>query len=117
RALFQRSPLARMIVTVDAQGRCIYSDVNEAAAAYFEIPREQMIGRTAREMFDRALAEQFEQSCLSCLKTLKPVMHNALPRFPGGVRVQAFVLTPILDADHAVRFIEIVAKPDAADSM
>ena len=117
RDFFLKSPVGRMVVAVEPGDRCVYAEVNAAAASYFDIPREKMLGRTPAELFDSTVAEQVEQSLRSCIKTRKTATFNTLPRFPGGVRVQAFILNPILDAEGRVRFIDIIVRPDTADSL
>jgi len=117
RNFFLKSPIAKMVISVENDGRFVYAEVNHAAAAYFEMPRENMLGHTPSELFDRAVAEQIEQSFISCVKVKRPVTFNALPRFPGGVKVQAFILNPMTDADGRVRFIDIMARPDMVDSI
>jgi two-component system, cell cycle sensor histidine kinase PleC len=117
RNFFLKAPIARMVISVEPDGRYVYAEVNIAAAAYFDLPREKMLDKTPDELFERAVAEQLEQSFQSCAKTKRPVTFNALPRFPGGVRVQAFILNPIFDNDGKVRFIDIMARPDVVDSV
>jgi len=117
RDTFLQSPIGRMVVAVEPDGRFVYADVNAAAAGYFNIPRERMLGRTPKDLFESAVAEQVEQSLRSCIKTRKMTILNTLPRCPGGVRVQAFVLSPQVDASGRVRFIEVMERPDTADSV
>lgn len=117
RTLFLKAPMARMVVAVEPDGRCVYTDVNMAASEYFDIAREQMVGHTARDLFDSAAAEQFEQSFQACIKSRKTVTHNVLPKLQGGLRLQAFILNPIFDTDGSVRLIDVVARPDVADSV
>jgi len=106
-----------MVVSVEPDGRCIYIEVNAAAANYFDLSREQMLGRTPKELFESVVSEQVEKFFDACVKTKKMLTFNTLPRFPGGVRVQAFILSPILDAEGMVRFIDVMARPDEADGM
>jgi PAS domain S-box-containing protein len=115
--MFLKSPTGRLVVSVEADGRFVYAEVNPAAAAYFDMPAAKMVGQTPASLFERAVAEQIEQSFLSCLKTKKTVTFNALPRFPGGVKVQAFILNPIFDDAGHVKFIDIMARPDVVDSV
>jgi PAS domain S-box-containing protein len=118
RTLFLNAPVARMVIAVEPDGRFVYAEVNAAAAGYFDIPREKMLGHTPAELFEPAVAEQIEQSFASCVKTRRQVTFNALPRFPGGVRVQAFILNPIFDAGgDTLRYIDIMARPDVVDSV
>ena len=46
RELFLKSPVGRMVVSVEPNHNCAYVEVNAAAAAYFDMPRERMLGRT-----------------------------------------------------------------------
>ena len=117
RNFFLKSPIGRMIVSVEPDGRFVYVEVNAAAAAHFDISREKMLGRSPSELFERAVAEQIEQSFLSCMKTKRPVTFNALPRFQGGVRMQAFILNPVFDDNGRVQFIDVMARPDMVDSI
>ena len=115
--LFLRSPVGRMVVSVEPNGGCVYAEVNASAAGYFNIPREKMLGRTAVELFDSKVAEQMEHSFSACIKTKKMIAFNVLPRFPGGVRVETFILNPIFNDEGRVNFIDITIRPDMADSM
>src|SRR5687768_13552954 len=77
RNFFLKCPIGRMIVAVGADPRFAYVEVNAAAAAYFDIPREKMIGRTPSEIFERENADQIEQSFQSCVRLRRPVTFNA----------------------------------------
>ena len=116
RQFFLLSPVARLIVSVEGDGRFVYAEANAQAAQYFEMTRDDMIGRTPRDLFENAVAEQIEQSFLSCLKARRAVVFNAVPRVPGGVKMQAFILNPVLDADGRVRYIDVMARPEMLDS-
>ncbi len=117
REFFMKSPVGRMIVAVGADNKGAYVEVNAAAAAYFEMPRERMLGRTAAELFEGKVAEQMEHALRNCLKTRKTTTFNVLPRFPGGVKVQTFILNPLFDSAGVVSYIEVTIRPDMADSM
>ncbi len=117
RELFMKSPVGRMVVSVEPDNNCAYVEVSTAAAAFFDMPRERMLGKTPVELFEAKVAEQMEHSFRACIKTRKMTAFNVLPRFPGGVRVQTFILSPIFDADGRVHFIDVIIRPDIADSM
>ena len=117
RNIFLKAPIARLVISAEPDGRFVYAEVNIVAASYFDLPREKMIGKTPSELFERAVAEQIEQSFTSCVKTKRPVTFNAVPRVPGGIRVQAFILNPIFDAEGRVGFIDVMARPDVVDSV
>ncbi len=118
RELFLQSPIVRMAVAVEDGGRCVYAEVNNAAAAWFNLPRDRMLGRTPKELFEATVAEQVEQSFRSCIKTRKMITFNMLPRAAtGGVRMQTFILSPVFDPAGHVRFIDVMARPDTVDSL
>ncbi len=117
RNFFLKSPLARMVIAVGEGNRFTYAEVNAAAAAYFSVPAADMLGHTPSELFENAVAEQIEQSFLSCVKIKRPVTFNAAPRVTGGVKMQAFILNPMVDAEGRVRFIDVMARPDSVDSV
>ena len=71
RELFLKLPIGRMLVSVGPDDRYAYAEVNAAAAGYFDLPREKMLGRTPGELFESALAEQMERSFRSCIKAEK----------------------------------------------
>src|SRR5476651_878295 len=81
RNFFLRSPIERMIVSVEPDGRFVFTEVNAAAAAYFEIPREKMLGRAPGELFEAQVAEHIASAYAACARTKKSMIYNALPRF------------------------------------
>ncbi len=113
--VFEQFPMARLLVKVCDNGRYEFADLNKPAEAYFEYKRDQMIGMTARERFkDKQLTEQMEQAFIACHRAKKPVAVNTLPRFPGGVKVQSFVLNPVVQDDEVI-LIDVIARPEAED--
>ena len=114
--VFHQSPLARMVIEVIDRQTCVFADVNPVAAEYFSMPGKDMLGKSFRELFPDEMAEHFEQSCQTCIHTKRSVAINALPQFPGGLRVQSFMLSPILNKEGDLRFINVVARPDSADN-
>lgn len=116
RQFFLLSPVARMAMSVEPDGRFVFAEVNDAAAQYFELARAEMLGRTAREIFSSTVADQIEQSFLSCLKVRRAVTFNALPRTAAGIKMQAFIFNPVMDDEGRVRFIDVTARPDVLDS-
>jgi two-component system cell cycle sensor histidine kinase PleC len=117
RNFFLKSPTARMIVSVMPDGRFVYAEVNAAGAQYFDLKPEDMKGKSPKELFDGTIADQLEQHLTACLKTNRAVILNAMPRFPGGVKVQTFILNPVSDEEGQVRYIDIMARPEMADSV
>src|SRR5690606_13930248 len=94
RELFQQSPVVRLVAAVGDDGRCSFAEVNGAAAAWFGMPRDRMLGRAPKEVFDPSVAEQVDQALRACIRNRKMLTFNMLPRVAGGVRVQTFILSP-----------------------
>ena len=116
RQFFLLSPVARMVMSVEPDGRFVFAEVNSLAAQYFEMQREDMLGRSARDLFSSTVADQIEQSFLSCLKVRRAVTFNAVPRTASGLKMQAFIFNPVIDAEGRVRYIDVMARPDTLDS-
>lgn len=116
RQFFLLSPVARMVMSVEPDGRFVFAEVNDAAAQYFEQRREDMLGKTARMLFSSTAADQIEQSFLSCLKVRRAVTFSALPHTASGLKMQPFVFNPVMDAEGRVRYIDVTARPDTHDS-
>ena len=115
--IFQNSPMVRFIVSVSSEGSSfVFADVNNSATKYFDMPDGDMEKKTCAEVFDSSTADLFEQAFRTCVSTKQSVTINALPSFPGGVRVQAFIMTPVMDDNGTVIFIDVLARPEADDS-
>jgi len=114
--LFRCSPLPRAIIRVEEGGRCVFAAINSAAETYFSSTSDAMEGKSPDELFNPATAEHLIQSLQTCIKSKQPVTVQALPTFPGGVRVQSFLMNPILDDDGRVAMVDITARPEAADN-
>jgi PAS domain S-box-containing protein len=117
RALFLKSPVWRMLMSVEPDDKFLCVEVNNAAAGHFYIPREKMLGKMAAEVFDVAVAEQLETAMKSCIQKRKSETVNVTPRFPGGVRIQPLIVNPIFDAEGIARFIDIMARPEVSESV
>ncbi|PJF20575.1 MAG: PAS domain-containing sensor histidine kinase, partial [Phototrophicales bacterium] len=108
--------MPRAVIRVAKGGKCIFVDINPAAETYFSLTRDSMLGNTPEDLFNQAMSEHLNQSLKTCIKSRQPVTIQALPAFPGGVRVQSFLMNPILDDAGDVEFIDITARPEAADN-
>ena len=117
RELFNKSPMVRLIVEVEQDGRCVYVAANEAAAVYFGKAKNEIEGRTSADILDESAAEQIEQSYKAAIRTKKPSTVSILPRFQGGMRVQAFIVNPITDISGRCVLLDVMARPDALDHM
>jgi PAS domain S-box-containing protein len=112
---FLAAPTGRMLVQVMPEQRFKIIEVNTAAAQYFLLSREDMINKDPRDFLESAVAEQIEQSLMSCLRLKRTVTTNMLPRIAGGVKMQTFILTPVPGASGDITHIDILARPDTVD--
>lgn len=103
-----------MRVTDD--GRFVHAAVNEAAAKYFSLDSDAMIGKTPSELFEQSLSEQLEQSLKTCVTTKKMLTVNMMPSAENRIHVQTFIINPIINSDGEVDTIDIMARPDTVSS-
>ncbi len=84
-----------------------YVLINRAGEQFFGIPREQMIGKTAQQVFPARHAELVDRHDLQLLEQRKLFFFDAHPvETPGnGVRVMTLTRLPILDADGEPQYL------------
>jgi PAS domain S-box-containing protein len=84
-----------------------YLLINEAGERYLGIPREQMIGKTARELFSGSFADLIEERERQFLETHTEQHFDETPvDIPGvGRRVITTTRVPIADDDGALQFV------------
>ncbi len=117
RDFFMKSPIGRIAVSVEPDGKFTYAAINSSAAEYFDMSSEDMEGKSPCEIFEPEVAEQIKQSFRTCIKTRKMLTVNMLPKYEGKVRVHAFILNPVFNEDGEVFMIDIMARPDTIDSL
>ena len=121
KALFDAMPVPRFLVQKAEGGAYGISDINRKALKYFNLLnlKNEMASskavKTIREVMDSDNAEHFEHSFKLCEEKKMPVTIQALPNFPGGMRVHAFWINPLLDMDGDVVMFDIMGQPDMAD--
>jgi len=113
--LFNSMPVPRFIVKPDEDGHYVIQEINARALEYFSRRREHIIGKPIVDFMDSENARHFEQAFEVCMKQKVPVTIQALPSFPGGVRVYGFWINPILDISGNAVLIDVMAQPDTAD--
>lgn len=116
RDFFLKSPIAQLVVAVGTDGGFAYVEVNPAAAAYFELTREAMLGKSPAELFPEAVAQQVTQALETCVRTKRPLTYDEMPRLPGVIKLQSFILNPILDDDGEVSYVDVMARVDMSNS-
>ncbi|MEM7650792.1 MAG: ATP-binding protein [Pseudomonadota bacterium] len=114
---FDRMQVPRFIV-VPAKGGKGYeiSAANELALKYFDLGKDQIVGKNIQDFMDQDNALHFEQSFEVCSSKKRAVTIQALPGVPGSVRVYGFYITPIMDEDEeSVLYLDVIGQLDVAD--
>lgn len=114
KALFDAMPVPRLLIKPEGKG-FVVEEANNRAFDYFSRREEQIIGRHVHDFMDSENARHFEQAFEVCLKQKVPVTIQALPSFPGGLRVYGFWINPLLDLTGKVLMLDVMAQPDSAD--
>lgn len=112
RDFFMKLPIARLVIKVEPDGKFIHADANQAAAEYFNIPRNEIIGKTPEEIFEVSLKDQVEQSLKTCVATKKILTVNIMPIATNKIHVQTFIINPVVDESGNVYMVDVMARPD-----
>jgi two-component system cell cycle sensor histidine kinase PleC len=115
KALFDAMPVPRFLVRIEEGGRFLVDEVNRRALEYFNCQEGQILGQPVGRFMDSENARHFEQSFEVCSRQKVPVTIQALPSFPGGLRVYGFWINPLLDMSGNVVVLDVMAQPDSAD--
>lgn len=115
KALFDAMPVPRFLVCPDANGQFVVGEINRRGLEYFNLSEERIINQAVSSFMDSENARHFEQSFEVCMKQKVPVTIQALPSFPGGIRVYGFWINPLLDITGKVVMLDVMAQPDSAD--
>lgn len=113
-ALFQAMPVPRFIVAAGVDGEWCLVEVNERANTYLADGRAAgAAGMRLRDVLSPEAYRHFEQSFEVATQQKKPVTIQTVPDFPGGLRVHAFWINPVFDADGNVVMMDVIAQPAA----
>lgn len=114
--LFKTMPVPRFLVKVCDEGKHYAIDANERALLYLNRRESQVIGKPVEGFMDSENARHFSQSFEVSIKQQVPVTIQALPSFPGGIRVHGFWINPLLDMETGkVKLLDVMAQPDSSD--
>ena len=114
KALFNAMPIPRLLIQPEGKAYVVM-EANLRALEYFGRKSSQIIGHKLREFMDSENSRHFEQAFEVCVKQKVPVTIQALPTFPGGLRVFGFWINPLLDLTGNVVMLDIMAQPNSAD--
>ncbi len=115
KALFDAMPVPRFLVEAKDDKTFVVSQMNNKAYEYFNRRENQIIGHDLSAFMDSENARHFYNSFEVCISKKVPVTIQALPSFPGGIRVHAFWINPLLDFEGNVVLLDIMGQPDMAD--
>ena len=113
--LFEAMPVPRFLVKPAENGHYTIVECNQRALEYFSKKKENIIGKPMSDYIDSENARHFEQAFEVCMKQKVPVTIQALPSFPGGIRVYGFWINPLLDITGEAQLIDVMAQADTAD--
>ena len=89
KALFDAMPVPRFLIQPDGQGQYLVTEINRRGLEYFNLSEDRIVNHAVSSFMDSENARHFEQSFEVCMKQKVPVTIQALPSFPGGIRVTA----------------------------
>ena len=107
-------PVPRLLIKPEGK-RFLIDEGNRRAYEYFGHSPDQIIGHQVHDFMDSENARHFEQAFEVCAKQKVPVTIQALPSFPGGLRVYGFWINPLLDITGKVVMLDVMAQPNSAD--
>ncbi len=112
--LFEQMGVPRFIVE-NKGDFFVFGPLNDLALKYFEMDARQVIGKKIQDILSYESAVHFEQSFEVCVEKKRPVTIQSLPSMPGGIRIYAFYITPLLNEEGEVTHLDIVGQMDVTD--
>ncbi len=112
---FEAMPVPRFVVKYSDKETYLIEAANELALKYFDLSEEQVVGKTIQDFMDHENALHFQQSFEVCSSKKRSVTIQALPGVPGSVRVYGFYISPILDDDKNLLYLDVIGQLDIAD--
>lgn len=113
--LFRLMPIPRMIIRADADAGFPVSDINDKALLYFDKEKPQVAGKQISAFMSSEHVSHFVQSFEVCIKKKKTVTIQALPGFPGNVKLYGFLISPVENEEGTVTHLDVIAQPDTSD--
>ena len=113
--LFKKMPVPRFVILPRGKSEFVIHEANDLSLRYFDLSAEQIVGCKIQDFMDHENALHFQQSFEVCLSRKKSVTIQALPGVPGTVRVYGFYISPILDDNKNVIFLDVIGQLDVAD--
>lgn len=110
--LFQAMPVPRFVIEVgEGTNNYVFAQVNQKALEYLGQDGKELAGRTLKEILSPEASRHFIESFDVAIRQKKPVTIQTVPDLPGGFRVHAFWINPIVNADGHVTILDIIGQP------
>ena len=117
--LFEESPLARLVILQEKKDHFYVGHANQSAVNYFcpnaEGTCETIDGMYLRDFLDTANTTHILQALTVCFESHVPISIQVLPKIPGHMQVQSFLLNPIVNEAQEVTQVEMQARPPATE--
>jgi PAS domain S-box-containing protein len=105
RTLFERSPTILYVVAPRPDGRYVFDEVNPAAYRLTGFKRDEILGKTPREVFPAVPATLMESKYEECCRTGETVEYDVEGDSPIGYVSRHTILVPLKAADGTVHLI------------
>jgi PAS domain S-box-containing protein len=115
RQMFEKMSIPRFVVRREGRASFVASQANNLALKYFDLSAEQVVGRKIEDFMNGDNAQHFQQSFEVCMDKKKSVTIQALPGVPSNIRIYGFYISPILDKDGEILYLDVIGQLDVAD--
>lgn len=113
--LFATMPIPRMIISPCSEQKYIVSQINAAALNYFGFEQDKILDHDIQDFLNAEHVQHFQQTFEVCIETKRLVSIKALPGVPGQKRIYSFLVSPVVDDNQNVVFLDVLGQPDAID--
>jgi PAS domain S-box-containing protein len=114
RRLFHQSTLPRIVVDRQKDDFYIF-EANEAAIMFFKFDEDAYKNRRVDEFLDTANTDHVIQALHVCYQSRVPITIQVLPKIPGDLQVQSFILEPIIGDNDEILCVDMQARPPTND--
>lgn len=113
--LFQKMAIPRFVVKKGEDNAYIVEYANDLILKYFDLDQSNVINQKLSDILSHENARHFAQSFEVCESKKRAVTIQALPGMPGSIRIHGFYISPLLDDQGNIEFLDIIGHLDIAD--
>ncbi len=111
---FKKMSIPRFVIKQEGDDY-IVAQANNLILKYFDLNEEQLIGHKIQDFMDHESISHFKQSFEVCYEKKRPVTIQALPGVPSAVRIYNFYITPVMDEQGDIEFLDVIGQLDVSD--